>query len=373
LEIRSLTTRSFRNLDPTPVTFPGRVNLILGENGEGKTNLLEAVAVLCNLRSFRTARLDSVLRHGERSCRLEGELSGRDGSTRLEQLIEIGPPLRRELKINGGSATVESYLSACPVFAVTSADTELVVGAPALRRAFIDRFAFLLEPGTLADVRGYQRTLQQRNAALSAEVSDDELEAWDARLAMAGARLVSRRRAAIERLRGGFHGMYRELAGEGFPEMAVRYRSESWLNASESTEILEESYRKRYNETRVRDRHAGHTHEGPHRHDVQLEADGRPVRDVLSSGQTKVVAAALRFATLAQVEEDRGEHLPVIIDDVDAELDSTVFSRLTHSLANDRQLLLSSAHAELVAPLFSDAAMLTVVGGVCREHTRSRN
>jgi DNA replication and repair protein RecF len=204
-------------------------------------------------------------------------------------------------------------------------------------------------------------------------VSDEELAPWDARLAAAGARVVSRRIEAIERLKQGFRIHYEELAGEGFPEMAVGYRCESWLNASESTEELEESYRKRYNATWTRDRHAGHTLEGPHRHDVQLEAGSRPVRDVLSSGQTKIVAAALRLATVAQVEEERGEHLPVIIDDVDAELDSTVFKRLARSLAKDRQLLLSSAHGELVEPAFRDAAVLKMARGVCREAPRSRN
>jgi len=86
---------------------------------------------------------------------------------------------------------------------------------------------------------------------------------------------------------------------------------------------------------------------------VGLLGDGRPVRDVLSSGQIKVVAAALRLATLAQVEDTRGEHFPVVIDDVDAELDSSVFSRLCHSFVGDRQLFLSSARGEYLAPLFA--------------------
>ena len=98
-----------------------------------------------------------------------------------------------------------------------------------------------------------------------------------------------------------------------------------------------------YNETRARDRRTGFTNEGPHRHDLGLRADGRSVRHMLSSGQSKVVAAALRLASLTQVEKERGEHLPVIIDDVDAELDSEVLGRLIEHLEGERQLFFSSA------------------------------
>jgi DNA replication and repair protein RecF len=107
--------------------------------------------------------------------------------------------------------------------------------------------------------------------------------------------------------------------------------------------------------------------EGPHRHDLRLEANGRPAREVLSSGQIKVVAAALRLATLGHVEQQRGEPLPVIVDDVDAELDSAVFERLTRTLASRRQLFLSSAHGELLTPLFAGAHILTMTGGSCGE------
>ena len=93
----------------------------------------------------------------------------------------------------------------------------------------------------------------------------------------------------------------------------------------------------------MRDRRTVFTGEGPHRHDLGLRADGKPVRHMLSSGQIKVVAAALRLASLQQVERERDEHLPVIIDDVDAELDAVVLSRLIDHLTGDRQLFLSSA------------------------------
>ena len=349
------------------VRFQDGVNLVVGGNGAGKTSLLEAVAVLGNLRSFRSTRWQAVARHGQNNFRIVGTAeTPSGGEARLEQAVEVGPPVNRSLMINGAAATMERYLQVLPVVALTAADAELVTGGPSLRRGLLDRLSFMLDVKTLGEVRAYLRTLRQRNAALSSDSSDTEMDAWDERLAALAALVVERRSAAATRLAQEFTESYRMLRGDGFPEMAVNYRSDSWLNGCETTEKLEESYRKRYNVTRIRDRHAGHTLEGPHRHDLKLEADGRPAREVLSSGQIKVVAAALRLATVVQVENERGEQLPVIVDDVDAELDSAVFLRLTRTLANRRQLLLSSAHGEMVTGFFPEAHVITMEKGNCR-------
>jgi DNA replication and repair protein RecF len=366
LLIRALTARSFRNLGQAPAHFAAGVNLIVGANGEGKSNLLEAISVLANLRSFRTVRWSAVARHGAAGFALLGEIEGAQGRLLLEHAVELGPPLRRRLLVNGAPASVERYLSLCPVASLSSADGELVLGSPALRRGLLDRLAFLLAPSTLEVLRSFQRTLRQRNALLVGSPTPGELDAWDERLAAAAAELVVRRQRAIAALVEAFQESYQALRGAAFPRVTVNYRGESWLNGSEILSDVEESYRKRYNETRVRDRHAGHTQEGPHRHDLCILAEDRPAREVLSSGQIKVVAAALRLATVFHVERERGESLPVMVDDVDAELDREVFARLTRALASERQLLLTSAHPELVAPAFPEALVLTMQGGGCR-------
>ncbi len=305
MQIRTVSTRSFRNLEPASVRFHDGVNLVVGGNGAGKTSLLEAVAVLGNLRSFRSSRWQAVARHGQQNFTLEGVIGTPDAADcRLTQVVEVGPPVSRSLMVNGAPAVVERYLQVLPVVTLTPADAELVTGGPSIRRGLLDRLSFMIHAETLGEVRDYLRTLRQRNAALSADSTDSELDAWDARLAAGAARVVERRLAAVSRLAQEFAESYQLLRGDGFPEMSVGYRSDSWLNGCETTIELEESYRKRYNVTRIRDRHAGHTLEGPHRHDVKLEAGGRPAREVLSSGQVKVVAAALRLATVVQVERE---------------------------------------------------------------------
>jgi len=359
------TAWNIRNVKTEEVPLSDRTNLVVGANGEGKSNLLESVAVLGNLRSFRTTNLRSVVRHGQPSFRLIGRVTQNGGTWDLEQDVTVGPPVRRSLKVNDAEASVAEYLAVAPVFTISRSDRELVVGSPSARRRFLDRFAFLLEPAVIDDLRRYNRSLKHRNAALAAHADDMQLEVWESGLAKAAARLVRRRRAAVRRLAEPLCAISATIAGRRLPVLAVDYRCESWMSDEIGEEMLEHEYRKRYAEQRARDRHAGFTVDGPHRHDLRLRADGRAARDVLSAGQTKVVAAALRLAALERVEHQRGHFLPVLVDDVDAEIDERVFSRLLDHLGADRQLILSSAHEDVVGPRVPGGRRLRMLDGSC--------
>ena len=248
---------------------------------------------------------------------------------------------------------VEAYLQYLPIFAMTAQDRELVAGPPEGRRSFLDRFMFLLRPAYIDLLRGYRHLLRQRNAALVGGSTDAELEAWEGPLAAAAAAVVVGRNEGTRKLAQSFADMWDAFSIETSPEIVIEYRSEPWNEPSNDPKKVEETYRQRYNETRTRDRQMGFTVDGPHRHDLSIKTAGRSVRHVLSSGQTKGVAAALRLATLAQVEKERDDRFPVIVDDVDAELDSAALARLVDQLGGERQLFLSSTSehvAEMAGP-----------------------
>lgn len=358
-----LRATGFRNLKAETVTWGRRTNLVVGGNGEGKTNLLESVAVLGNLRSFRASSMRRVVTSGHTEFLLEARVATANGAVNLVQHVIPGPPVKRMLEVAGAPASVPQYLQFFPVFALSGADRDLVSGPPGVRRAFIDRFSFLLESSFFDELRDFRRTLRQRNACLTAEVDDGEMEAWESRLAATAAKVVDRRRRTCDRLAAGFAEQYDMVRRKGFPELAVAYRGERELKEAEDVSEVEDYYQKRYTETRARDRRTGFTGEGPHRHDLGLRADGRSVRHMLSSGQTKVVAAALRLASLRQIERERGEHLPVIIDDVDAELDAVVLSRLFTHLEGERQLFLSSADGGVFEELTTSSSRLEIHRG----------
>jgi DNA replication and repair protein RecF len=153
--------------------------------------------------------------------------------------------------------------------------------------------------------------------------------------------------------------------------MTLKYRGETADSSTDGSQTLEDLYRERYNTTRARDRQVGYTLAGPHRHDLTLFADGRPVRDVLSSGQTKVVAAALRLATVAVLEHERGEQFPVLVDDVDAELDPGMLNRLQRILTQAEQVFVSSAGTRDVTLQLAPARTVWIRNGTCADETPS--
>ena len=356
MELTDFTACCFRNLRTDRLKFSAGANIILGLNGVGKTSLLEGVAVLGNLRSFRASSLHRAVLHGKAGFRLDGTVRSAEGSHHLEQIVDVGPPIRRVLRVDGADVNVGQYLQFFPVVTISGADHELVSGGPESRRALLDRFVFLVHPPHLEDLRTYRRAIRQRNAALTAGAGNAELEAWEKPLAKTAGRLVNARLQGAEMLAGHFTKIYEKLRGKDFPTIEPTYRTESWLDTGAGPKKVEDLYQQRYNETRARDRLAGFTGDGPHRHDLSLRAAGRGIRYAVSSGQAKVVAAALRLATLAHVEKERHEQFPVIVDDVDAELDGTAVARLVEHLGNERQIFLSSTN-DGIAPLFGSRSL----------------
>jgi len=347
--LHHMATWNFRNLAPGKVELGSGLNVIFGANGQGKTNLLEAIAVLGSLRSFRSHRYRPLLRHGERCLRLEGMLGSDSGPVALEVSWEVGPPPRRQLRLNGDSVHVSRYLQVFPVVVLAPGDRELVVGKPQGRRAYLDRLAFLLSRRHLDHLQRYRKLLDQRNAGLVRGVGGHEMAAWESQLAESAARIVLARRRVLERLEPRFQRIYHAIGGEGFPELRLEYQAEASLPPGDVEEALAEIYRKRYNDQRDRDRETGYTTAGPHRHDLMIRGTTGHVRDYLSAGQVKAVAAGLRLSFLEEVEEDRGEVLPLGIDDVDAEIDRAVTQRVLSLAAKGRQLVVTSTRAELGA------------------------
>jgi DNA replication and repair protein RecF len=288
-----------------------------------------------------------------------------------QQLVEVGPPLRRSLTINDAPVSPSQYMQVLPVFALSDLDRELVTGAPETRRSYLDRLSYLLEPAHYDHLSTYRRVLRQRNVALSSPtVTEDEMDVWEERLATAADQVVARRLRTVQRLQKPFQQIYSDLRGESFPDIEISYRHEAWLDLSDperAGENLHKQYQERYYMMRGRDCQAGFTTDGPHRHDLRLRVDGRSARDVLSAGQVKVAAAALRLAALARVEDHRSERCPVVVDDVDAELDRHVLSRLIDHLDDRRQLFLSSAHEEMLTGKVASASasLMLMRQGAC--------
>ncbi len=361
--------RSYRNLADDTVRLAKGLNLVLADNGQGKSNLLEAAAVLGTLRSFRTPSLRACVRHGSSAAVLWGQVRDASGGSRLEVRLRAGQTMERRQLLDGRACPVDRYLGVLPVTVLTGWREDLVVGGPQVRRSFLDRLAFQLRPSALGALRRYRAALAQRNAALRDGRSSREVGAWEPALARAAAEVVSTRRWALERLSPVVAEVFTGVAACRVAGLEMAYRAENWLPAGTDAGELAEIYEKRYASARERDGRLGFTGIGPHRHDLSLAVDGRPAKEALSSGQAKLVAATLRLAGLETVEREGGrrEPVPVVMDDADAELDREAFRVLLRRVGRGRQVLVSSPRGEEIqSEIEPDAVIWLRAGRVLR-------
>ncbi len=214
--LRSLTTQNFRNLDQAETAFHPTSNVIVGRNGQGKTNLLEAIYFLATTKSFRTARVPALVKFDQPSVFVSGVLQRGGVERTLSVGVESGETRRRVLLINGEKVTLAAYLNAMNVFAYSAARLEIIRGTPEERRRFLDRGIASMNPAYLEQLTRYTRVLRQRNALLGEiafhRAAQATLDAWDNELMVAAA-VVHRARAA-----------YSEALSMAFAEIVAAHR-----------------------------------------------------------------------------------------------------------------------------------------------------
>lgn len=313
-----------------------RFNLLIGPNGQGKTNLLEAVGFLVSGRSFRTRRLAELPTFGASETRVAGEL--------VRARDERGWTVRRAL-VRQAAGTWQASGEGCAwarAVAFGWPDLEIVHGAPAARRAFIDGFAGRLYPAHLPALARYRQVLARRNRLLATAGGAGlgaALEPWTEQLAAVGAELVDRRRRAVAALQTELARVFAALAGGGAgtaPKIEVRYRG-SLGEGADAGALREALERSRAAELRRRQ-----TLVGPHRDDLALEIDGVDARAFASRGQQRVIALALRLAEVLPVTEAAGTPPLLLLDDALSELDAPTRARVVREAQAAEQVLLTA-------------------------------
>lgn len=320
--VTRLALRDFRNFTEAELRPHPRFNVICGENGQGKTNLLEALYWLATLRPLRATRLRELVRWGQRATRVEGEVR-RDGLDH-QLAVEVREGERLALR-EGKNQKAAQYFGALAVVLFTPDDVGLVRAAPADRRRFLDRAIFTGRPAHLADVVAYRRALDGRNALLRDNAADALVEVYEHTLATQGARLMAARRAYVERLAPRFAAIVAAIAGEALA-IELAYRPSLDHEDADALAAL-------WAEDRARDRDRGFTQRGPHADDLALSLLDRAARNYASQGQQRAIVLALKIAEI-QLLEDQHRCTPVLLlDDVSSELDPRRNARLFEFLA----------------------------------------
>ncbi len=334
MTLARLDVDGFRCLEKVQLELDPSYNLFVGPNASGKTSLLEAGFFLGRGRSFRTRRLDRLVRTHQESFRVVGRVRYEG----VETVLGVGGDRKStEIRIGGSPAASAALLSAH--FAPQIIDPEihkLLEEGPHRRRRVLDWGVFHVEPQLLEVWHRYHRALRQRNAALKPQTDPSAASVWDTELMSAGERLDALRRRYLERLAPTLSEFGQRLLG--LP-VSLAYQS-GWLADMSLSEALARSA--------DRDRRYGLTHIGPHRADISVRVSGQLAKERVSRGQQKLLAAALTLAQLAVQEEVAPGRGALLLDDPAAELDQQSLGRLLDLVSElSVQLFVTALRADL--------------------------
>lgn len=325
MHIERLYAERFRNLEPLEWRPHRHFNLVTGDNGQGKTNLLEAIFLLAGLRSFRTARLQECVRFGAADATLAvtyrrhvgGPGSPGDRGDLGLQISQKG----RKITVDGKPAhNAADYLGRLVVVLFAAGDLQLPHAQPADRRRWLDRVVFNHDPVHLLDLRQYEKVLGSRNALLKQArqkpVDPAMFDVYEQMLARHGAAIVHRRAAVVTRFAPLVREVFGRIAAPGLDGDVV------YAPRGLEAQDLEASLRQALLERRERDRILGYTTSGPHRDDVELRIAGRPAHLHASQGQCRALVLACKIAEIRSLEQALGEPPVLLMDDVSSELDA---------------------------------------------------
>lgn len=316
MRLYSVAVNDFRNINSINFEPGERFNLLHGLNGQGKTNLLEAIYLLGSPRSFRTTRLPELIRHGERQAQIRGTVESGGIENRLRLLIEAAG---RKVEIDGKAVHKASELHGKLNAVVFSPDdTGMVKRGPESRRRYLDRAVYMGDIGYLHCWHSYQRILKQRNHLLKSS-DRDGLDIWTEKLAETGAEVIERRLRFVAVLDGKLQKYYATIAGD-CETSRLSYQPDG-IQSTERERIREELLELFNRQQRSDERH-GTTTAGPHRDDLAFVLDDRPLKAFGSQGQQKSFVLALKMAEMDNLHDIFGEAPLLLLDDMSSELDA---------------------------------------------------
>jgi len=369
--ITQLDIVGWRNHQRSSLVFDRGVNILVGANGQGKTNIVEAIRYLSTLSSHRVAGSTALIGDDEQGATIFASLR------HSERDVSVGVSLRRQgasdATVSGNSAKITEVPRWVSVVMFAPEDAAIVRGEPGFRRQFLDDLVVSGSPVMSGVYQDFEKVFKQRNTLLKSlrsqpRVSDvSTLDVWNASFVTLGAMIVSERCRHIRAILPHVEAAYSELAQGA--EISAHYvpKGYDFATVEGSREEIERALGEALVENLPAERERGTSLIGPQRDDVDLSIEGRPARTHASQGETWSLALALRLGTAAWLREEKPSGDPIIIlDDVFAELDSTRRSRLIGLITDYEQLLITSAVEGDIPEALSGAVFDVVDGHVSK-------
>jgi DNA replication and repair protein RecF len=359
--LESLEAQNFRNTSGK-ILFGRDLNIITGDNGQGKTNWLEAIYLLATTKSFRTAKLQETIAFEEQLAFVRGMV---EQSAEVHRTLQVTLETNsKTLSLNGKKEVVHRYLGQLHAVIFTASELEIVRGVPDARRKFLDGGITAIYPAFVQTLHDYNRVVKQKNTLLqsaqengfSVDKTRELLEPWNEQLIQHSARIHKARVRYVELLQ---NALEKRLFDK--ETVTIRYVSslEGKGDLSDYKNLLAERLNLRVQAELV----AGHALLGTHRDDLEVLFDGRDLRSFGSSGQQRSALLILQLAAIQLYFERNGEYPLFLLDDIDAELDKKRTSKLLEFLEGKTQTFLTTSKETLVEQFAHRATVFQVENG----------
>ena len=353
--LKNIHLYAFRNYHEQTLNFESQKTILLGNNAQGKSNLLEAVELLATLKSHRTNRDRDLILEGEKKGQILGTVERNYGESQMG--IIFRSPGRRSLMLNHENLRRHlEFLGHINAVEFSCLDLELVRGSPETRRSWLDTLLIQLEPVYASIINQYNKVLRQRNALLkvirktveeqtntdnlSAEMS--QLKLWDQQLAEAGTRVTRRRNRVIERISPLAENWHKEISN-GTEKLEINYLPNISIDREEPQEV-QQAFLDKIEQRRMAEQQLATSVVGPHRDDVELKINHTPAKSYGSQGQQRTLVLAIKLAELQLIEDVIGEPPLLLLDDVLAELDPNRQNQLLEVIQGRFQTIITTTY-----------------------------
>jgi len=353
--LKTLHLQQFRNYQDCLVNFDAPKTILVGNNAQGKSNLLEAVELLSTLKSHRSGRDRELVLEDASIGQIRANLERAYGSVELS--LTLRAQGRRTVALNREALRRQlDFLGVLNAVQFSSLDLELVRGGPERRRTWLDSLLMQLEPIYAYILQQYNQVLRQRNALLKKFRSQaaegrldelptdqlDQLALWDAQLATTGSRVTRRRARVLERLAPLATAWHASISGKT-EVLDVTYAPNISIDRDDP-EKVQQAFLEKIQLRRIPEHHQGTTLVGPHRDEIEFTINQTPARSYGSQGQQRTLVLALKLAELKLIEEVVGEPPLLLLDDVLAELDLNRQNQLLEAIQDRFQTLITTTH-----------------------------
>lgn len=358
--ISNIELQDYRNYKELYVSFSDRVNIFIGDNAQGKTNLLESIYMNSMARSFKNSRDKDLIRFGQDFCRIKSHAVTSDDE--LDTEIVIAKDGKKALKINGIKARKTSeLLDRIYIIIFSPDDLKIVKEDPEKRRKFIDRELCLIKPGYYSDLNNYKRALEQRNMLLKErDIDFTMLGVWDESLAKYGVRIIKKREEFIRKIDVISRDIHSIISG-GKEELKLEY--ETNIKLSDDMNEAHEQFLDALAGSLDDDIRNRNTSKGPHRDDIKIFANEIELRKFGSQGQQRTAALSLKLSEIRIIEEETGEKPILLLDDVLSELDNSRQTYLMNSLGENQMFITTTDIVGKVAKSLPDGKVFKIKNG----------